>query len=317
MRICYSRALCCARCRQTITHMQDVKPSLPFTRWNHFHVSHTAFSNLSCSECMLRRDQTGWFIQVSNRALLLNTKSSIISVISPAIWEISCLSFSSILEGCRNIHTHKSAGRQWGGDGACLRVTKSTKQIGSDQQVATHHHAAFYVLARMEVEGRMSCSGDYGPRLLIRAKVFLRWSTSHFTCSDKKYQWWTHQSWVLRQNCTLWSLPKWLSDESSADWDIQHIKKCRDWKPGKLMSLHFYLLNLYRLLCQGLWGFSVPSLVIVFSLFAWESDTVLWNLGESISKLFHMGKTRRPGKSLRIMDTAAAKLRWQSLCVCV
>lgn len=25
-----------------------------------------------------------------------------------------------------------------------------------------------------------------------------------------------------------------------------------DWKPGKLMSLHFNLFNLYRLLCQGL-----------------------------------------------------------------
>ena len=88
-------------------------------------------------------------------------------------------------------------------------------------------------------------------------------------------------------------------------------KKCCDWKPGKLMSLHFYLLNLYRLLCQGLWGFSVPSLVIVFSLFAWESDTFSWNLGESISQLFHMGKTRRPGKSLWIMDIVAGKLRWQ------
>lgn len=90
-------------------------------------------------------------------------------------------------------------------------------------------------------------------------------------------------------------------------------KKCCDWKPGKLMSLHFYLLNLYRLLCQGLWGFSVPSLVIVFPLFAWESDTVLWNLGggNPSPKLSHMGKTRRPGKSLWIMDIAAVKLRWQ------
>lgn len=74
-------------------------------------------------------------------------------------------------------------------------------------------------------------------------------------------------------------------------------KKCCDWKPGKLMSLHFYLLNLYRLLCQGLWGFSVPSLVIVFPLFAWESDTVLWNLGgESISKTFSHGKDKEAGK---------------------
>lgn len=47
-------------------------------------------------------------------------------------------------------------------------------------------------------------------------------------------------------------------------------KKCYDLKPGKLMSLHFYLLNLYRLLCQGLWGLSVLRPVIVFPLFAWE-----------------------------------------------
>ena len=66
-------------------------------------------------------------------------------------------------------------------------------------------------------------------------------------------------------------------------WELSRLrhpayKKCCDWKPGKLMSLHFYLLNLYRLLCQGLWGFSVPSLVIVFSLFAWESGTFFMKL---------------------------------------
>lgn len=118
---------------------------------------------------------------------------------------------------------------------------------------------------------------------------------------------------VLRQNCILWSREKCLScDESSADWYIQHIKKCRDWKPGKLMSLHFYLLNLSGPLCQGLWGFSVPSPVIVFSLFAWESDTVSRKLGGiRLRTFFSYGKDGILGISLWIMDTSATKLGWQ------
>lgn len=128
------------------------------------------------------------------------------------------------------------------------------------------------------------------------------------------YQRQKHQPPLLRKNCILWSHTKWLSsDERSAEWDIQRRKKCCDWKPGKLMSLHFYLLNLYGLLCQGLWGFSVPTLVIVFSLFAWKSDTFFSrNLGGIHLPTFffsRMGKTRRPGKSRWIMNIAAVKLR--------
>lgn len=72
------------------------------------------FEYVPSSKCIVRRDQTGWFIQVSNCALPLNTTSSIISVILRAIWEKSWLSFSSILDGCRKIHTLKSAWRQCG-----------------------------------------------------------------------------------------------------------------------------------------------------------------------------------------------------------
>lgn len=72
------------------------------------------FEYVPRSKCIVRRDQTGWFIQVSNCALPLNTTSSIISVILRAIWEISWLSFSSMLDGCRKIHTLKSARRQCG-----------------------------------------------------------------------------------------------------------------------------------------------------------------------------------------------------------
>lgn len=121
----------------------------------------------------------------------------------------------------------------------------------------------------------------------------------------------THQ--VPRQNCILWSHEKWLSfDESLADWYIQCIKKCNDWKPGKLMSLHFYLLNLSGPLCRGLWGFSVPSPIIVFSLFAWESDTVSWKLGgDPFPKLFSFGKDGIVVMSLWIMIMSVTKLVWQ------
>lgn len=59
--------------------------------------------------------------------------------------------------------------------------------------------------------------------------------------TSKKYQERAHQPEVLRQSQILWSGAKWLPpDENSADWDIQYIKKKNaDWKPGKLMSLHF------------------------------------------------------------------------------
>lgn len=77
------------------------------------------------------------------------------------------------------------------------------------------------------------------------------------------------------------------------------------------MSLHFYLLQFVepfvprplRLFCaKSCNGVLIVRLWIL--LFFME-------LGESVSKIFHMGKTMRPGKSLWIMDIAAAKLRWQ------
>lgn len=149
----------------------------------------------------------------------------------------------------------------------------------------------------MEVEGRMSWSGDAMKCINKKKKSFFKGEThlaiyvltKYISGGNINHEFWGRTvSFEVLQNGSHQT-----SDESSADWDIQRIKKkkCCDWKPGKLMSLHFYLLNLYRLLCQGLWGFSVPSLVIVFSLFAWESDTFSWNLGGGIHlQTFSHGK---------------------------
>ena len=123
--------------------------------------------------------------------------------------------------------------------------------------------------------------------------------TKNISGGDISHKFWGRAvSFEVAQNGS--HLLRALQTETSSLWKKKkrkEKKKCCDWKPGKLMSLHFYLLNLYWLLCQGLWGFSVPSLVIVFPLFAWESDTVLWNLGgESISKTFSHGKDKEAGK---------------------
>ena len=45
--------------------------------------------------------------------------------------------------------------------------------------MAVHKNAAFYVLAKMEVEGRMSCSGDggFGPNSLTRTERVFKGET--------------------------------------------------------------------------------------------------------------------------------------------
>lgn len=75
----------------------------------------------------------------------------------------------------------------------CHTVAKH--KIGWEQQVAIHNNAAFSVLTKMEVEGRMSCSADggFGPNSLTRIEEFLK--VKHillYMCSDKIYQCWKH-----------------------------------------------------------------------------------------------------------------------------
>lgn len=150
----------------------------------------------------------------------------------------------------------------------------------------------------MELEGRISCSGDggFGPNSLTRTEKFLK--VRHIL----PYMFWQNIS-VLKTSST--SSKAGLNPLKSCKmalirWELCRLrhpahKKCCDWKPGKLMSLHFYLLNLYRLLCQDLWGFSVPSLVIVFSLFAWESWHFFMKLGGIHLPTFSHGKDRGGG----------------------
>lgn len=145
----------------------------------------------------------------------------------------------------------------------------------------------------MGFEGRTSCSGDGS----VEPNILAGTEENSLSKLISPYMLTTYTELETAASSSKAELSA-LKSPSSDERHPACKKKCSDWKPGKLMSLHFYLLNLYRLLCQGLWGISVPSLVIVFSLFAWESDTFSWNLGESMSQLFHMAVPRRPRKSV-------------------